>query len=119
MSNKNFTRHGEDDDPSIINCGTLMRRNIDEVGYTPFVGILKTDCTFERHFLDCSKDVFIDLSEVDNILQQALDVTGYMRELVGMTRTLVDFAESVKRFCDSNNVSEGVRSIISEAMEKE
>ena len=99
-----------------FNCGSLMRRNSDQIDYKPQVGLLTAKGRIISHKLDCSKDKYIS----DNILgkETELDLTQFMNELEQLGDTAFDFGESVKRFFEKHKTDKVIRNIILNAMEK-
>ena len=107
------------DGPTVINCGGLMCRKVDEVSYEPGVGLLLADGTVERHLLDCSEDMFIDITEAAELVERALDMTEFVSGLRGLGASdALDFVEALKRFLDGNNITDRIRSIVLEASGK-
>ncbi len=100
----------------IFNCGSLMRRNSDQIDYEPQVGLLTAKGKIISHKLDCSKDKYIS----DNIIgkETELDLTQFMNELEQLGDTAFDFGESVKRFFEKHKTEKVIRNIILNAMEK-
>jgi hypothetical protein len=98
------------------NCGSLICRTIDEKDHKPSVGLLRSDGTIKRHYLDVSKDKWNEDHEVKSKSKEEVDVLGLVRELRA-GKTAVDFAEAIIRWLRDNPVSEGVRREIMEAME--
>lgn len=103
----------------IINCGSFMRRKMDEVLYKPMVVLIREDGTYERHYLDCEQDKFLDTDAIDRIVDAGLDAAEFLQEIAGIGRIGADFQSAVKEFCDKNNVAQVVRSYLSEFMEDE
>jgi hypothetical protein len=95
----------------------LMRRNIDEVNYKPFVGLLLKDCTFQQFYLDTDDDKFIDIKEAIELAETKLDPTEFIKQLVGLGRTLVNFRDALFEYCEKNKVSEAVQSLLAEVVE--
>lgn len=103
--------------PWIMNCGTLIRRTIDEINYKPRVGLLHYRGDIEEYNLDCSKDKFIEIGEALKAIDSALEATEFIQELTGLGRTLVDFFDAVERFCKRNNLDKRVVDIVQKAMQ--
>lgn len=102
---------------NILNCGTLMRRKIDEIDYHPCVGILNKDKSIIRYRLDTSKDKFIcadkDLCQVED-----QDFTDFIEELKTLADKGLDFAEILHQRVNDGSISDGARQVILQAMEE-
>lgn len=100
----------------ILNCGTFMRRKMDEFNYKPSVSILYEGGNSESILLDCEQDKFIDVDEALTVIEKAIDSTQFVGELSKLVRTLADFGQSLREFCDKNNISSRVKDIIDEVL---
>ncbi len=108
----------------IFNCGTLMRRKIDEYNYKPQVGLLHRDGTISTHYLDCSEDKFIDPNDKEqyrDLISNDENTEEFLSQLAGLGGATIDFLEAVKRFLrdDNNKVSPSAKRVILAAMEEE
>jgi len=105
--------------PWVINCGTLMRRTRDERNYQPSVGLLHEDGTVTRHFLDVSEDRFVELTEAEETVEEALlDMTEFVSGLKALSAgDALDFRRAISRFLDKNEVSSRVRELVLQACE--
>lgn len=104
-------------DPWIMNCGTFIRRNIDEINYKPMVGLLHESGAIHEYLLECEDDNFIDVGDALKAIESAMEATDFIRELSGLGKTLIDFMEAVERFCVKNGVDKRVMQVIQNAME--
>ena len=101
---------------NIFNCGALMRRKTDERNYRPGVGLLHTDGTVTRHYLDTSQDKFIQATEAEEAVEKILDMTAFVSGLRDLeTNDALDFVTAVKWFLKDNKVVGRVAEIILEA----
>lgn len=105
------------DSPAIFNAGTLLRRKADEINYKPRVGIVYRSGKIEQYFLETEDDKFIDMDGACAIIEKALDATDFLEELSTIGGKIVDFAEAVERFCERNDISKRIKSILSKSME--
>ena len=97
------------------NCGGLMRRNADEIDYSPSVGLFLTDGTMKRHFLDVSKD---EWDNTGNLMDMSkADVSGFVDELASLAAAGLDFGEAVKRTLDEMKPSDSVRKAVLGALD--
>jgi len=102
---------------NILNSGGLFRRNIDEIGYKPSVGLLLKDGSIRRHFLDISKDVFIETDKYLAIEEGELDFEEYIEELRSMGISTLDFKQELNRKMDASKTCSSVRQIIGSILE--
>ena len=101
---------------TICNCGGFMRRKTDERDYCPGVGLLLEDGTVKRHYLDTTKEAFIELTEAEERVGKVLDMTEFVDGLAELgAGTGLEFDEAVKRFLDTNKTKRRVREIVLEA----
>jgi DNA repair exonuclease SbcCD nuclease subunit len=101
---------------TVLNCGTMMRRKIDEIDYRPQVGIIYSDGTVEPHYLDTSKDI-ITVPNTPDGEKRELDVEEFLSELEGLQDHPLDFSEAVKRYINDNKVDRETCEAILKAME--
>jgi len=102
---------------NVWNCGTLMRRAVDEADYRPRVGIIYDDMTVKPHYLDTTKDV-MDLNVKDVIDEtMGLEIKDFLKELDGLTQNPFDFREVLERYITDNKVSDETKKVLIESME--
>ena len=100
----------------IFNCGTMMRRKIDEIDYKPQVGLIYSDGTVVPHFLDISQDK-IEVPEISEIDPEvALNAKDFLDELSSLEQNPLDFRLAVERYVKTGNVSKKVEAALLEAM---
>ncbi len=99
----------------IFNCGTLMRRNSDEIDYQPQVGLLLESGKVQSYCLDTSKDKHLDIQEQLDIIT-SLDMKAFIEELEKLGDTDLDFHDAVKQYLKKNKVQEEICNIILRAM---
>jgi len=99
----------------ICNCGTFLRRKMDERRYRPCVSLYWSDNTFERIPLDCSKDVFLDMPEELKGSMSENNYAAFIAELHTLGDAGLDFLEYLKRCLPS--LSEGGRQVVLKIME--
>lgn len=103
----------------VMNCGTFMVRKADEVLYKPQIGLLYEDGDIVPHFLDTSKDVYVDYSfskKKEDAFESELDSKRFMKELAGLGADALNFKEAVGHKMDILGTSEDVRSMVMEAL---
>jgi hypothetical protein len=100
----------------VINCGGFYRAKSDEVMYQPQVGVLDSDGSIRRKFLDVSKDEW-----EEDVLKAAQTPAVSVEELMELLDeagdAAYDFAEAVVRRMERLKVSESVRKIVLKALE--
>lgn len=100
----------------IFNCGTLMRRKSDEIDYRPQVGLLLESGKVVSHYLDISKDKYLDTMDIAE--KPDLDMTGFIDGLEKLGATALDFRDAIKMFLHRGKTSDEAKEIILNAMEK-
>lgn len=100
----------------LLNCGTFMRRKIDEKEYKPSVGLYYSSGEIKLYYLDTKKDKFLDSSELKNILSEK-NFISFMEELNALTDTGINFEESLRKVMRDLGVSKNIRRIILECLE--
>lgn len=101
----------------IFNCGSLIRRTIDEKQHRPSVGLVKEDGTVEREYLDCSEDKFVDLESAAEFAVADPEIGRFIDELSALADSGISFRDALRRWCEANKVRSKVREFISAAME--
>lgn len=97
--------------PLIYNCGSFMRRKIDEINHRPRVGLLYSDGTIEDHYLDCSRDEFIKFDDIP-LASNDIGFETLVEEMLSLANCAVDFREIMQRLISSHKTSDRVKSII-------
>jgi len=115
-NHKGFLLKGK---PTIFNAGTFMRRTSSERDYQPMVGLLHEDGTVKTHFLDTSRDRFLDDSVAAGAEQMMLHLEGFLEGLRGLGEAGLDFEKAVESALVEYGASKAVRRVVLEAMEKE
>lgn len=100
----------------VLNCGGFMRRKTDEVDYRPSVGLIHSNGTIKRHFLDTSKDVLTITEE--NKEAEKLDLSEFLHDLAELTDSKLDFKEAVHLWMKTHPISKPTRRLILQALEK-
>lgn len=103
-------------DLNSVNCGTLMRRKIDEIKYKPQVGLIRSDGIVIPHILDCSADKFIDTDLLQKVaLESDSSLEAVVQELQRLADDHLNYAETVKRTLNLVS-SPGMRQIVLDAL---
>lgn len=99
------------DQCTVLNCGTFMIRKSDERGYKPAVGLIYSDGSVERYFLDTSKDKYLEDSEILKALELAED-HGFIEGLMSLYDKAMDVEECYRRAVESEKMPDAVKSLI-------
>jgi len=103
----------------VCNCGSIMRRKIDERTAKPFVGMLTDDGEVLPHFLDQSQDSFSEATDGEKRVGTMLDMTEIVNGLRNLTADeALDFPLALTRFFRINKVNDSVQNIIIQACER-
>ena len=100
----------------IFNCGTLMRRKIDEINYRPQVGIVMSDGMVEPRYLDTSEDVFIEVPEHGSQKVELIRAEKFLAELRTLDPDSLDFKDAVRFYLASHSASKEVAEIVLSAI---
>lgn len=102
----------------ILNCGGFMRRKIDEIDYTPSVGLLHKDGTIKIQLLDCSEDMFIDDITKKELGDHALKLLSFIDNLQTIGNGSIDFVQTIKEVISKNKLGKRVAGAIIDALEQ-
>ena len=110
-------------DCTVFNAGCLIRRRTDERDYSPAVGLLYEDGSVERRELKSAKDdQWTDVSESKEaeveMFENEEGLKRFIAELADLGADSLDFRVAVDGFLSGNDVSDGTRKILLEAMEQ-
>lgn len=102
---------------TVLNCGSLFRRNIDQIDYKPAVWLVKSDNTVEPVYLDCSKDKFLESDKLARIKVGGKSMHQFLERLKDLKDVALSFEEAVSRYLRKEKVSSEVEKIILAALE--
>ncbi len=100
---------------TIFNCGSLMRRNSDQIDYQPQVGLLYDDGSIEPYALDISEDKHLAISQ-GLLSDDSLNMKSFIEELEKLDSTDLDFQEVMEQYLKKNKIKKPIRNIILKAM---
>ena len=103
--------------PTIFNCGCLIPRKIDERKHKPSVGLLYEDGCVTRHYLDVSKDRWVDTESKEAGEAGVGVLEDFLDGLSELDSDSFDFRDAVNRFLEGNEVGEGAKRILLELLE--
>jgi DNA repair exonuclease SbcCD nuclease subunit len=101
----------------IVNCGSLMRRNIDQIDYKPAVWLVHDDNTAEPHYLDVSKDKFLETEDLKKVTVGGKSIGDFLRKILDLKDVTISFEEAVERYLKKESVSDEVKNIVLAAIE--
>lgn len=105
----------------LVNCGSLLRSDVDQIDHKPVVYILNTETdTLEKHFVPCEpfEQVF-DMAKVTAEKERDKKMEAFVDRLTGETELEgLDFIKNMYRFVDKNKeeIDEATQEIIGEVM---
>lgn len=104
---------------SVLNCGCLVRRRADEKNYRPAVGLIHANGQITRHYLDTSKDKFVDEAEKVEQIESALKINlaDFVSELARARAKGVDWKKTVILWCKKNDIDQATKDIIISCVE--
>ena len=104
-------------DRIIFNCGSLMRRNIDQIAYKPSVGLLHTDGTIVRHYLKEGLGTFVEPTEG---ITSDFDWSRLKGELEQLSTGTLNFEELLHQAIEAamSDLTSEVRSLILDSISK-
>lgn len=102
---------------SLFNPGSFLRRRTDDAAHRPCVGILMSDGTIKRKFLDCSEDVFCATVRVERKAEVSDETASeFVEELKGLEVKGADYRETVVRAAERPEVSSGAADLMRRAV---
>jgi hypothetical protein len=103
---------------SILNGGCFIRQKSDEINLRPVVGLLRGNGRFYKHFLDVSKDEFVQGTEEFVGSQDNQDLDDFVLMLKADKESdPVNFDTYVQFMMEQSNCSDEVRKVVLEALE--
>lgn len=101
--------------PVVYNHGAFMCRAIDEVNYSPHIGILYRDGNVVQEYLDTAKDLFVERQ--DELEEDpAFNVEKFVEVLGDLASDSVDFRSYVRRYFQKYQASPAVQRIVLETI---
>jgi len=100
----------------VVNCGTFLRRRIDEVKYQPRVGLLYDDGTIKEHYLDVAQDKFLEepLARIHERLE--IDATKLLDGFRSLGSDSLDFRQALQICFELQSTDKAVRDIVMDCM---
>ncbi|KKN88304.1 hypothetical protein LCGC14_0248660 [marine sediment metagenome] len=107
---------GKAGDCRVLNCGSLIPRNIKEREHKPRVLMLMEDGSWESQDLDTSADKWIDATEAERLEHQELDMSKLLSELDRLGTEEMDYRVAVERYI-GDKVNKVCKSIAKRVLE--
>jgi calcineurin-like phosphoesterase family protein len=103
---------------SVFNCGSLMRRNSDQINHRPRVGLIHLDGSVESHYLDCSKDIIsATAGPLERASETPISLARLQEQLKQLQGSTLDFIAVLRQTMDREGITPEVQQIIEEAIE--
>lgn len=103
----------------ILNCGTLLRRKVDERKIKTGVWLLFDDLSVERYEFDQSKDVFLEMNlKQDLTKEEEKFAAELLKELEELDTISVSFQEEILRYMEKEKFSKVIVQKIKEIFKK-
>lgn len=104
--------------PTVVNCGAFHRRHKDEIDHKPSVWLLYTNGKIKRHYLDTSKDQFLDYDKMDMPMNKGLmfDLSDLKEEIADAAEQAISFGKMVLWWLEKNNTPTEVKNALLRAI---
>lgn len=100
----------------VLNCGTFLRRRLDEVEQRPAIGVIYSDGFTEQLPMDITTDCFVD-QVADAMLETEVDMSAFLHQLDGLSGdTELDFQAHVRRYLRENETEHRVERVLLNAI---
>ena len=100
----------------MCNLGGFMRRKSDEQEHRPSVGLIFSDGTVKRHYLNVCEDQTMQ-GDAQTKAGGGMGFDSFLGALAELTDSALNFAEAVRLSMDREKVPESVRRIILNALD--
>ena len=110
---------------TVFNCGSLMRRRMDQRDYKPMVGLLHSNGYVEKHFLDTAHERFVnfdavvDILKTNNLIKKGnadINMETLMDELQQGVDLGQGFIEAVNMYLATQDIPLGTRQMVMECL---
>lgn len=103
---------------TICNCGTMMRRKTDEVGYKPFVGLLHKNKEVTKYYLSTKKDVIDTTVSNKQTEFDESDIMQFIHDVRTKSFETLSFKDAVLHCLEQTNYAGEVCESIIEVMDQ-
>lgn len=117
-NHKGFNRPAQNGGPRIYNTGGPINRNSDEKGVRKHVGLIYSDGTVKKHYLDNSGEKWKDAEELLTNPTERLESAEFLQDLSEVGAEFFDFCSSVMRHLKKKGVREDVQRMVTEILKK-
>ncbi len=100
---------------SVWNCGSLMRRRIDQRDYQPSVGLICANGMIDRFDLDCSDDIFCE--EAKESKEGSLDLSSFVEGVDSLGDVSLDFPMAIQHGLEDSKVRQEVKTVVLKCLE--
>lgn len=100
----------------VFNCGTFIRRKMDEKMYRPGYGVIYSDGSIERVYFHVKDDKFVPRAEEFD-QEEVFELEQFMEELKALGQGSLDFRNAVTSFLNNNDISPRVRNLVLRTLE--
>lgn len=102
---------------NVYNSGGFMVRKSDEREYKPSVGLLYSDGTLDRVFLDKSEDKYLTDIQLVEELESGISLSKFIKQLNSLGDSALDFKEAIISAMRSEELDKETRKIILTSLE--
>lgn len=100
---------------SVWNCGSMMRRNSDQVKHKPWVGLVLVSGAVVPYELNCDDDKWVDEREIVEELAE-MDIGPILEAIAQASSEDTPFEDACKMYCDKHEIEPNVRRLIMDAV---
>lgn len=97
-----------DKNTTVLNCGSLMRRNAAQANYDPMAYIIYDDLSIECVSMAFDCDV-IDTSHIDKRDEKNERIDSFVKTLQNDVEIELSFESNLDRYCSANNVEDQIK----------
>lgn len=115
-NHKPFMAKIHDGATTVYNCGGFVRRTVAEEEHNPSVGIIYSDGSVERQYLDISSDELDCSSRTKRKEAENEEMDAFVDNLKHLNDTTISFRDAVEHAMDQ--ASNSVKQVILEALEE-
>jgi len=117
-NHKHFLFTDSNQGKTLVNCGSLMRNNVDQFGHVPVVYVFDTETrTAECVELKVRKaDKVLNVKEAEKQKKRDEELDAFVEGLRTPKDLGLDFFENIRATLESTKIKQGVKNIVEEAM---
>lgn len=103
---------------NIMNCGTFFRRKSDEILYRPQIGLLYDDGSIAIHYLDVSRDLYVEAKDKKTPKFDGTDTSEVLAGFNGLGKDSLNFREALEHRLHQVPPDESVTRMVLESLPK-